>query len=498
MLTVSERLWQSERLERIRTWDERQDYEDFLDADAIETLLVSHRQSEARAVEAIIQKARHNATTGCLLDPEDVAVLANVQDPQLWQAIFETADWIKQTVYGNRIVLFAPLYVSSPCVNNCVYCGFRSSNAKVVKCTLTFDELRDEIRALIDVGHKRLIMVYGEHPGSDYEYICRSIKTAYQVRSGHGEIRRANVNAAPLFVDEYKAVRSVGIGTYQVFQETYHRSTYEKLHPKDTLKGEFNWRLFALHRAQEAGIDDVALGVLFGLYDWRFELLGLLSHAMSLEKHFGVGPHTISYPRLEPAVNTPLASASPHRVSEEDFAKIVAIIRLMCPYTGSILTARERSEVRRNVMRKGGVSQMDAGSRIAVGGYSQMEREHVPDRQQFMLADTRSLDQLIGDLCRDGYLPSFCTAGYREGRTGANFMPLAKHATVKNFCIANGILTFEEYLADYASESVRSLGREVILPRYLSWVDEHVPALASQVRVNLDRMRNESQRDLRF
>jgi 2-iminoacetate synthase len=498
MLTLSERLWQSERLERIRRWDDRHDYEEFIDSDHIETLLASHSHSEQKAVEAIIQKARQNATTGALLDPGDVAVLANVQDPQLWQAIFETANWIKQTVYGNRIVLFAPLYVSSLCVNNCAYCGFRSSNAEVRKHALTTDELRDELHALVNVGHKRLIMVYGEHPGSDYEYICKTIETAYETKGGHGEIRRVNVNAAPLFVEEYKAVRSVGIGTYQVFQETYHRPTYRKLHSKGTLKAEYNWRLFALHRAQQAGIDDVAVGVLFGLYDWRAELLGLLYHAMSLEKHFGVGPHTISYPRLEPAVNTPLATASPHRVSDEEFSKIVAIIRLMCPYTGSILTARERPVVRREVMRKGGVSQMDAGSRIAVGGYSHAEREHLPDRQQFMLADTRSLDELIGDICKDGYLPSFCTAGYREGRTGPNFMPLAKHATVKNFCIANGILTFEEYLADFASESVRSLGRDVIIPRYLRWVDSHLPSLAAQVRGNLDRMRKESQRDLRF
>ena len=498
MLTKNEHLWQDERVEQVRRWEDQHVYEGFIDDALIEELLASHRQTKSRIIESIIQKARQNATTGALLAPDDVAALANVQDPQLWQAIFETADWIKQTVYGNRIVLFAPLYVSSLCVNNCAYCGFRSSNAEVRKRALTLDDLRDELHALINVGHKRLIMVYGEHPGSDHEYICQTIEAAYQAKSGHGEIRRANVNAAPLFVEEYKAVRSVGIGTYQVFQETYHRPTYEKLHPKGTLKAEFNWRLFALHRAQEAGIDDVALGVLFGLYDWRFELLGLLYHAMSLEKHFGVGPHTISYPRLEPAVNTPLASASPHRVSDEDFAKIVAIIRLMCPYTGSILTARERPKVRRDVMRKGGVSQMDAGSRIAVGGYSQMEREHLPDRQQFMLADTRCLDEFIGDLCKDGYLPSFCTAGYREGRTGANFMPLAKHATVKNFCIANGILTFEEYLADYASEAVRSLGREAIIPRYLGWVDEHVPALAPKVRANLDRMRKESQRDLRF
>jgi len=490
--------WQSKRLARVRRWETQRTYDSFIDENGIHQLLMRGRCPDSKAVDDIIQKARQNATTGALLDPQDVAVLANVEEPQLWHAIFETADWIKQKVYGNRIVLFAPLYVSSLCVNNCAYCGFRSGNPEVRKGALTMDELREELLSLVKVGHKRLIMVYGEHPSTDYEYMCRTVETAYRVKHGHGEIRRANVNAAPLFVDEYKAVRSVGIGTYQIFQETYHRPTYEALHPKGTLKGEFEWRLFALHRAQEAGIDDVALGILVGLYDWRFELLGLLFHAKSLEQAFGVGPHTISYPRLEPAVNTPLASDSPHRVTDDDFRKIVAIIRLMCPYTGSILTARERPDLRREVIRQGGVSQMDAGSRIAVGGYARMEREHIPDRQQFLLADTRSLDEFIRDLCLAGYLPSFCTAGYREGRTGANFMPLAKHATVKNFCIANGVLTFQEYLTDYASDATRRVGREVTIPRYLDWIDANVPSLAPKVRANLAKMEQESHRDLHF
>jgi len=223
------------------------------------------------------------------------------------------------------------------------------------------------------------------------------------------------------------------------------------------------------------------------LYDWRFEVMGLLYHAMALEKAYGIGPHSISYPRLEPAENTPLATSSPWQVSDDDFAKAVAIIRLMCPYTGSILTARERPALRRELIRKGGVSQMDAGSRIAVGGYAQMQAIHQPDRQQFLLSDTRSIDELIYDLCQDGYLPSFCTAGYREGRTGANFMPLAKHASVKNFCIANGVLTFNEYLLDYASPRVRQIGQERTIPAYLEWLDAHLPGLSGQVRALLAR-----------
>ena len=498
MLTPTEAAWQQERLERVRQWQTHRAYADFLDDESIQLRLRNHHGADRAHVEDIIQKARANATTGAMLSPDDVAVLVNVEDPQRWEAIYETADWIKRTVYGNRIVLFAPLYVSSPCVNNCAYCGFRSGNQEVHKRSLTMEELRLELSALIDVGHKRLIMVFGEHPASDHEYICRSVETAYKIKNGPGEIRRANVNAAPLFEREYKEVHSVGIGTYQVFQETYHRPTYEKLHPKGTLKGEYDWRLFSLHQAQSAGIDDVGFGVLFGLYDWRYELLGLLHHAMAMEQEFGVGPHTISYPRLEPAEGTPFASRSPWMVSDEDFPKIVAVIRLMCPYTGSILTAREKPDVRRQVVRQGGVSQMDAGSCITVGGYGQMGHVHLPDQQQFLLGDTRSLDAFILDLCQEGYLPSFCTAGYREGRTGANFMPLAKHATVKNFCVANGVLTFAEYLLDYASEAVREIGRERIIPRYLDWIDSEVPAVAGKVRENLKRMDLHADRDLHF
>jgi len=317
-----------------------------------------------------VEKAKTNATTGAMLAPEDVAFLANAKDPEVWDAVFEAADWIKRTVYGNRIVLFAPLYISSPCVNECLYCGFRSGNNATAHIHMDRDSLVRETESLVGQGQKRLVVVYGEHPKNDVDYMCETIDTVYGVRKGNGEIRRVNVNAAPLSGEEYREIRSVGIGTYQIFQETYHRATYRKVHPEGTLKGEYDWRLFGLHRALEQEIDDVALGVLFGLYDWRFELLGLLHHAMALEKEFGIGPHTISYPRLNPALNTPLTRNSPYLVSDEDFVKIVAIIRLMCPYTGSILTAREEPDLRRKVIHKGGVSQCDAGSRIDLGGYS--------------------------------------------------------------------------------------------------------------------------------
>jgi len=407
--------------------------------------------------------------------------------------MFDTAFWIKNQVYGNRIVLFAPLYVSSPCVNDCVYCGFRHSNEAVEKRTLTMEELAEEVRVITSVGHKRVLAVFGEHPDSDVHYICRALETIYSTKEGRNEIRRANVNAAPLSKEEYEIVRDVGIGTYQIFQETYHQDTYRRLHPKGTLKHSYKWRLFALHRAYEAGIDNVAIGVLFGLFDWRFEVLGLLYHAMDMEREFGVGPHTISFPRLEPALNTPFTTRSPYLVKDEELKRIIAILRCAVPYTGLILTARERPELRRELIRLG-VSQTDAGSRIAVGGYKEMEKETIWDRQQFIINDTRSLDEFIYDLCQDGYIPSFCTAGYRAGRTGCHFMEFAKKGLVKNFCVPNAILTFKEYLLDYASPRTREMGESVI-ENYLQQVEQWQPVLARKVREYLARM-EAGERDL--
>lgn len=416
----------------------------------------------------------------------------------MWNRIYETADWIKNTVYGNRIVLFAPLYLSNLCVNNCAYCGFRQANSSLERKHLTSDEVESEVNALVNVGHKRLIAVYGEHPESDADYICKTLDKIYKTRKGKGEIRRCNINAAPMFHDEYKQVKNMGIGTYQIFQETYHHGAYKQVHPRGTLKKPNKWRLFGLHGAMEAGIDDVGLGVLLGLYDWRFELLGLLYHAKSLENDFGVGPHTISYPRLVYAENAPLATESNYRVSDDDFIKIVAIIRLMYPYTGSILTAREAYPIRRKAIKQGGVSQMDAGTRVGVGGYTEMQKEHLPHKEQFYVNDSQSLDDFIYHLCQDGYLPSFCTAGYREGRTGAQFMPLAKHATVKYYCIANGILTFKEYLMDYASDKVKRIGIDIIIPRYMSWIRDNVPCLYAQVMDDMKKLEESDIRDIHF
>ena len=491
MLSREEQTWREQRMAVIRKYEETEKRADFINDDEIWRILENKAHPARTEVEEVLAKARELKG----LTPEEAGVLINCRDPELLEEIFATARWIKEQVYGNRIVLFAPLYISSPCVNNCAYCGFRHTNDAVTKRTLSMEELEDEVKILTSKGHKRLIVVYGEHPVSEIDFMCRTIEKIYQTKNGRGEIRRVNVNAPPLTVEEYRQLKEVGIGTFQVFQETYHHATYRKMHPANTPKGSYRWRLFALHRAQEAGIDDVAIGALFGLYDWRFEVLGLIYHAADLEREFGVGPHTISFPRLEPALNTPLTTSSPYLVGDEDFKKIIAILRCAVPYTGLILTCRERPELRREAIRLG-VSQTDAGSRIAVGGYAEMEREHIPDRQQFQLGDTRSLDASIYELCQDGYIPSFCTSCYRAARTGCHFMSFAKKGLVKNFCIPNAVLTFKEYLLDYASPQTRTLGEKVIRC-YLEWFEQRMPKRAAQLRKLLQRV-EAGERDVKF
>lgn len=491
MLTEEERTWLDDRLALIRRYEETEKRVDFIDDGKIQQLLEHKANPEPAEVRDVLAKAREMKG----LTPDEAVVLINCRNADLWEEIFATARWIKEEVYGNRIVLFAPLYISNSCVNNCAYCGFRHTNRGITKRTLSMEELENEVKILTSQGHKRLIVVYGEHPKSDADFICRTIERIYATKNGNGEIRRVNVNAAPLTVEEYLRLKKVGIGTYQVFQETYHHDTYHKMHPANTLKGSYLWRLFSLHRAQEAGIDDVAIGVLFGLYDWRFEVLGLLYHAMDLEQEFGVGPHTISFPRIEPALNTPLADSPPYRVSDEDFKKVVATLRCAVPYTGLILTCREQPELRRDVIALG-ISQVDAGSRIAVGGYSEMNQEHIPDRQQFQLGDTRSLDEFINELCDDGYIPSFCTAGYRAGRTGCHFMSFAKKGLIKNFCIPNAVLTFKEYLLDYASHATREAGERMITD-YMATLEERLPQKTARLKEFLSRM-EAGERDLYF
>ncbi|ADY72802.1 biotin and thiamin synthesis associated [Desulfurobacterium thermolithotrophum DSM 11699] len=458
MITVTE--------EAVKSWMhnviKREQYEkfmeggkDFINDEEIWEKLKENSKPEPSKVRDIIAKALSLER----LEPDETATLLNVEDKELWQEIFEAAGKIKEKVYGKRIVTFAPLYVSNYCVNDCEYCGYRISNKHIKRKQLTEEELKAEVEALVKQGHKRLIMVYGEHPSSDARFIAKTLEITYGIKIEGGEIRRVNVNAAPMSIEDLELLRDIGIGTYQVFQETYHHETYKRLHKG--IKADYHWRLYSLHRAMEAGVDDVAIGALFGLYDWRFEVMGLLYHAIDLEKRFGgVGPHTISFPRLEPAVGTPFYEKNKkYIVSDEDFMKLVAVIRLSVPYTGMILTAREPKEVREKVLPLG-VTQLDFGTNIGVGAYS--KGAYSPEKQQFLINDERSLDEGIRWLAEKGLITSFCTAGYRCGRTGNYFMDIAKKGKVHKLCMPNAILTFKEYLLDYASEETRKVGEKLI------------------------------------
>ena len=388
-------------------------------------------------------------------------------------------------------MLFAPLYVSNECVGNCLYCGFRRDNALEQRRTLSPAEISEEVTWLIRHGYKRLLLVYGGHPKNSVEAMIEGVRAVYDTREGNGEIRRVNINAEPLSCEDFRRLQPAGIGTYQVFQETYHRETYRRMHPSGP-KAHYGWRVTVWDRCLPAGIDDLGLGVLFGLYDWRWDLLALLDHARYLDRTYGVGPHTISMPRLEPAYNTPLAANPPAKVSDEDFKQLVAIIRLAVPYTGMILSTREEPQMRQECLRLG-ISQISAGSSVAPGGYTE---SHPNDENaaQFQVGDRRSLEQIMNDLCGAGYLPSFCTACYRSSRTGANFMALAKPGEIHNFCLPNALLTFQEYLLDYASAETRANG-EVAIRRHLESVEQ--PGLRRQVEERLARMAN-GERDLYF
>ena len=399
------------------------------------------------------------------LDPDEVATLIHVTAPGLLQEMREAALKVKQFVYDNRLVVFAPLYIANYCVNRCAYCGFRSDNCHEKRRMLSMDELKEEIDVLAgQIGHKRLIAVYGEHPLTSTEYYAETIQTIYDhvvkaPKTGAPVgIRRVNVNAAPLPIEDLKLLHEVGIGTFQVFQETYHRPTYERLHPADTIKGHYDWRTTCFHRCQEAGVDDVGLGVLYGLYDWKYELMAVLLHSRDLEKWFNFGPHTISFPRLQPASGTDVPTTSPYLVSDEDFLKIVTITRLAVPYTGLIVTARERQEIR-DLCMDIGMTQLDCSSNIAIKGYSDFAKvsDQEIDRQQFMLGDPRSLDDVVRTAAKTGRLVSFCTAGYRCGRTGGCIMDALKTGREGKFCKINAVLTMQEWLDDFASDETKAM-----------------------------------------
>jgi len=426
------------------------------------------------------------------LSVEEAATLIRADAPEQVEAIFEAARELKRTVYGNRIVLFAPLYIGNYCVNDCAYCGFHRSNVDAVRRTLGEAELRQQVEALEDKGHKRLILVFGEHPRYSPEFLADTVRLVYSIRKGHGSIRRVNINAAPLDHEGYRIVKSAGIGTYQIFQETYHHPTYARMHRPGTPKGDYLWRLDGLSRAFEAGCDDVGIGALFGLYDWRFEVLGLVTHALHLQKTYNVGPHTISFPRLRPASGVNLKTG--YEVGDADFKRLIAILRLSVPYTGMILTAREPAALRREAMAFG-VSQIDAGSRIEIAGYTEVGESQERDREQFELGDIRPLDTVMRELVDDGYVPSFCTACYRLGRTGEHFMEFAIPGFIKRFCTPNALSTLTEYLVDYASPETRAAGEKRVaaeLARLPSGPKKR------QLLERLERIRTSDDRDLYF
>ncbi|MGD0899200.1 MAG: [FeFe] hydrogenase H-cluster radical SAM maturase HydG [Thermoguttaceae bacterium] len=453
---------------------------DFIDEPRIGALL--ERRPPPGRLRDVIAKSMAKEPLGL----EEAAVLLAADDPAECEQIFDAARQLKRDVYGNRIVLFAPLYVGSSCTNDCIYCAFRRSNREVVRRTLDDEDLRVQVEALLARGHKRLILVFGEHPRYDAAFMADCVRRVYAVREKKGPsegdspifantkigtvpespspaapvgIRRVNLNAAPLDHAGYAMVKAAGIGTYQIFQETYHHATYARVHPQGTRKSDYLWRLDGVARAMEAGCDDVGIGALFGLHDWRFEVLGLVAHALHLQEHYNVGPHTISFPRLRPASGVRLDDA--HLVSDHDFKRLVAILRLSVPYTGLICTARETPALRREVMAFG-VSQIDAGSRIELGGYTEAGDAQVMEREQFQLGDIRPLDEVMRELLADGYLPSFCTACYRLGRTGEHFMEFAIPGFIQKFCTPNALSTLTEYLMDYGSAETCAAGIHAI------------------------------------
>jgi len=470
---------------------------DFIDAAAIERALAANVACEPQRVRDILARSLAIET----LTPEETACLLNVTDPELLAEMRQAAAAVKTKVYDNRIVTFAPLYLSNLCVNDCVYCGFRRSNHGESRRILSLDEVRREVEVLAgQIGHKRLIVVYGEHPASGVDYIADTLRAIYDVkvktRRGWGQIRRCNVNAAPMSVEELRVLNDAGIGTFQVFQETYHRPTYERLHPGDTIKGNYQWRLTCMHRAMEAGIDDVGLGVLFGLYDWRFEVMGLLYHAIELERRFGIGPHTISFPRLEPAHNTPFAQNPQYKVGDEDFKRLVTVLRLAVPYTGMILTARENARLRREVLPLG-CTQTDASTRIGIGSYADRpDGSQQGDRQQFILGDTRSLEDVVRELAEAGCITSFCTAGYRCGRTGQKIMGLLRSGKEGQFCKLNAVITFREWLDDFAGPETMAAGERVIAAE-IEQIRRKMPEIFETFMGMYDRTKT-GQRDLYF
>ena len=473
--------------------------EEFIDDTEIrETLEYAEKnKNNHELIEQILAKAAPKKTgrgVECSgLSHREASVLLACDDPKVIEKIYALAREIKEAFYGDRIVMFAPLYLSNYCVNNCVYCPYHFKNKEIPRKKLTQDEVRDEVIALQDMGHKRLAIEAGEDPvNNPIEYILDCIKTIYSIKHKNGAIRRVNVNIAATTVENYKKLKDAGIGTYILFQETYHKDSYEKLHPTGP-KHDYAYHTEAMDRAMDGGIDDVGLGVLFGLDMYKYEFAGILMHAEHLEAVHGVGPHTISVPRVKRASDID-PNVFDNSIDDDTFAKIIACIRIAVPYTGMIISTRENETCRDKVMGLG-ISQISGGSRTSVGGYAGYSPEERPhDTEQFDVSDQRTLDEVVKWLMDKGYIPSFCTACYREGRTGDRFMALCKVGQIQNCCHPNALLTLQEYLTDYATEETQKIGEALIDREILNVPD---PKRREKALSYLARIRN-GERDFRF
>ncbi|RJQ25297.1 MAG: [FeFe] hydrogenase H-cluster radical SAM maturase HydG [Peptococcaceae bacterium] len=441
----------------------------FINEDLIAKMLGEARFASREQVAEIVEKAGRAGG----IEPAEAAVLLQAEDPEIVAGICRVAGMVKEKIYGRRLVFFAPLYISDHCVNNCRYCGYRRDN-RFERRLLNREEIIEEVKIILSAGHKRVALECGEDPARcPIDYVLAAMETIYSARERNGSIRRINVNIAATTVENYQRLKDAGIGTYVLFQETYHRPTYARMHPAGPKSG-YEWHLSAMNRAVAGGIDDIGLGVLFGLHDFKFEVLSLLLHARYLEESAGVGPHTISVPRLRPAPGVDLSQFA-YLVDDGDFKKLVAILRLAVPYTGLIISTRERPSLRGELIFLG-VSQISAGSSTGVGGYKNRAKAGTfagngEANTQFSVKDRRTLDEVVGDVCRAGYLPSFCTACYRQGRTGERFMAMARSGMIQDLCTPNALLTLQEFLLDYASAKTAAAG-ERIIESHLALIDD--------------------------
>ncbi|EJT6559875.1 [FeFe] hydrogenase H-cluster radical SAM maturase HydG [Clostridium perfringens] len=462
---------------------------DFIKDDEINSLIAKGKElvSDKELVREIIEKSK--SAEG--LTPEETAVLLNLEDKELIEEMFKAARQVKEKLYGKRLVVFAPLYVSNYCVNNCTYCGYKHCNDELKRKKLNKEQLIEEVKVLESLGHKRIALEAGEDPvNAPIDYILDCIKSIYSIKFDNGSIRRINVNIAATTVENYKRLKDAEIGTYILFQETYHKPTYERLHVSGP-KHNYNYHTTAMHRAREAGIDDIGMGVLYGLYDYKYETLAMLMHAMDLEETTGVGPHTLSVPRIRPAENVSLENY-PYLVDDEDFKKIVAILRLAVPYAGLILSTREEPGLRDEIIALG-VSQVSTGSCTGVGGYSEAYSDP-EEKPQFEVGDHRSPVEMIESLMEAGYIPSYCTACYREGRTGERFMDIVKSGELYKICEANALITLKEFIDDYGTDRTREIGDKLI-KKSIDEIDNE--SFRKSVEEKINKISNGT-RDLRF